>query len=102
MFLCVCATDQRSPHSGDMESEVVAPMIREVEETEKTVQADLPLTVSSERSTESSDPQLSTQPEVTTTTSEPPTTSAELQPPSSPLMDLETDIPTGETSYYFT
>ncbi|KAF3844550.1 hypothetical protein F7725_007713 [Dissostichus mawsoni] len=90
----VSTADQRSPHSGDMESEVVAPMIREVEETEKTVQADLPLTVSSERSTESSDPQLSTQPEVTTTTSEPPTTSAELQPPSSPLMDLETDIPT--------
>ncbi|XP_033967038.1 zinc finger MYM-type protein 4-like isoform X1 [Pseudochaenichthys georgianus] len=90
----VSTADQRSPHSGDMESEVVAPMIREVEETEKTVQADLPLTVSSERSTESSDPQLSTQPEVTTTTSEPPTTSAELQPPSSPLMDLETDVPT--------
>ncbi|XP_033991087.1 zinc finger MYM-type protein 4 isoform X2 [Trematomus bernacchii] len=90
----VSTADQISPHSGDMESEVVAPMIREVEETEKTVQADLPLTVSSERSTESSDPQLSTQPEVTTTTSEPPTTSAELQPPSSPLMDLETDIPT--------
>ncbi|KAJ4939910.1 hypothetical protein JOQ06_029346 [Pogonophryne albipinna] len=90
----VSTADQRSPHSGDMESEVVAPMIREVEETEKTAQADLPLTVSSERSTESSDPQLSTQPEVTTTTSEPPTTSAELQPPSSPLMDLETDVPT--------
>lgn len=91
--------DQSSSNSGDMKSEVVTPISCENEETQKAVQADLPLTVSSERSTESADPQLDTKPEETTTTSDPPTTSAEDQPPSSPMMDLETDFPSGETSY---
>ncbi|XP_063764932.1 zinc finger MYM-type protein 4 isoform X2 [Eleginops maclovinus] len=88
----VSTADLSSPLSGDTESEEVNPIICEDEEAEKAVQADLPLTVSSERSTESSDLQFSIQPEVTTLI-EPPTTSAELHPPSSPMMDLETDIP---------
>ncbi|XP_044023735.1 zinc finger MYM-type protein 4-like isoform X3 [Siniperca chuatsi] len=89
----VSSADQSSSHSGDMKSEVVTPIIREDEEPQKAVQAKLPLTVSSERSTESTDPQLNTQPEGSTTTSDPPTTSAEHQPPSSPMMDLESDFP---------
>lgn len=95
----MCATDQNSSHSGHIEdTEVVTPIIQEEEETQKAAQAELPLTVSSERGTDSTDPQLNTQPEGSTTTSDPPTTSAEHQPPSSPIMDLETDFPTGETS----
>ncbi|XP_034714500.1 zinc finger MYM-type protein 4-like isoform X5 [Etheostoma cragini] len=46
-----------------------------------------------EKSPELPDTQLNTQPEGTTKTSDTPTTSAEHQPPSSPMMDLETDIP---------
>ncbi|XP_029315832.1 zinc finger MYM-type protein 4 isoform X2 [Cottoperca gobio] len=87
----VSSADQSSSFSEDQKSEVVTPITREDEET-KAVQADLPLIVSSERSTELTDHQLSTEQEETPT-SEPPTTSAELQPPSSPMMDLETDIP---------
>lgn len=82
-----------------MKSDVVTPIIGEDEETQKAVQTDLPLAVSSERSTESTDPQLNTQPEESTTTSDTPTSSTEHQPPSSPMMDLETDFPPGETSY---
>ncbi|XP_068437013.1 zinc finger MYM-type protein 4-like isoform X2 [Clinocottus analis] len=85
--------DQKSSFNGDVTSEAVNPIIREDEETEKAVQADLPLTVSAESITESTDAQLHTQPERTMTTSDPPSTSAEPQPPSSPMMDLETDIP---------
>ncbi|KAF1375130.1 hypothetical protein PFLUV_G00236280 [Perca fluviatilis] len=98
----VYSADQSRSYSGDMNTEVVTPITRE----EKAVQADLPLTpekspestdpqlsTQPERSPESTDPQLSTQPEETTATSDPPTTSAEHQPPSSPMMDLETDIP---------
>ncbi|XP_069391849.1 zinc finger MYM-type protein 4 isoform X5 [Paralichthys olivaceus] len=93
----VSTADQRSS-SADVESQVVDPTIRENEDTPKAVQADLPLTVSSERSTGSSEPQVEVQPESTTTsepptTNESPTTSAEHQPPSSPMMDLETDFP---------
>ncbi|XP_044230878.1 zinc finger MYM-type protein 4 isoform X1 [Thunnus albacares] len=80
-------------YSGDVESEVVPPIIHKDEETPKAVETHLPLTVSSEGSTESTVPQLNTQPEEGTTTSDPPTTSAEHQPPSSPMMDLESDFP---------
>lgn len=93
------AADQSSSYSGDMKSEVVTPIIREDEETQKAVQAELPVTVSSERSRESTALPLNTQPEGIATTSHPPATSAEHQPPSSPLMDLETDFPSGETSF---
>ncbi|XP_023287336.1 zinc finger MYM-type protein 4-like [Seriola lalandi dorsalis] len=77
------SADQSGSHSGDTRSQVVTPIIHEDEDTQKAVQADPPFTVSSERSTDSTDPQLNAQP----------TTSAEHQPPSSPMMDLETDLP---------
>lgn len=96
--LCLfSATDQSTSYSGDLKSEVT-PVIREDEETQKAAQADLPLTVSSEKSHKSAESQLNTQSEGSTTTSDPPTTS-EHQPPASPMMDLETDFPSGETSY---
>ncbi|XP_076604151.1 zinc finger MYM-type protein 4 isoform X2 [Chaetodon auriga] len=87
----VSSADQSSSHSGDMKPDVVTPIIHEEEETEKAAQADLPLSASSERSTEATDPQLITEPEESTTTSDLPTTSTE-QPPS-PVMDLESDFP---------
>ncbi|TKS86291.1 Zinc finger MYM-type protein 4 [Collichthys lucidus] len=90
----VSTTDESSPGRGDMKSDVVTPIIREDEKTQKAVQVDLPLLASSERSTESTDAQPDTQAEGSTATSDPPpTTSAEDQPPSSPMMDLETDFP---------
>ncbi|XP_054469625.1 zinc finger MYM-type protein 4 isoform X2 [Anoplopoma fimbria] len=89
----VTRADQSSSFNGDVKSKVVGPIIREDEETEKAVQANLPHTVSAESSTESTDPQLNTQTEGTTTASDPPSTSAEPQNPSSPMMDLEADIP---------
>ncbi|XP_034714502.1 zinc finger MYM-type protein 4-like isoform X6 [Etheostoma cragini] len=119
----VYSAEQSRSYSRDMKSEVVTPITREDQETQKAVQANLPRTVSSERSPESTvpqldtqlerspkstvpqldtqperspkstDTQLNTQPEGTTKTSDTPTTSAEHQPPSSPMMDLETDIP---------
>ncbi|XP_019129180.2 zinc finger MYM-type protein 4-like isoform X3 [Larimichthys crocea] len=90
----VSTADKSSPCRGDMKPDVVTPIIREDEETQKAVQVDLPLPVSSERSTESTDTQPETQAEGTAATSDPPpTTSAEDQPPSSPMMDLETDFP---------
>ncbi|KAM9341227.1 zinc finger MYM-type protein 4-like [Symphorus nematophorus] len=85
----VSTADCSSSHSRDMKSDAM----REDEETHKAVQADLPLIVCSERSAESTVPQLHTQSEESLSTSDPPTTSAEYQPPSSPLMDLETDFP---------
>ncbi|XP_035529892.1 zinc finger MYM-type protein 4-like [Morone saxatilis] len=89
----VSSADQSSCYSVDLKSDVVTPIVRENEKTEKPVQADLPVTVSSEKSTESADPQLNTQSEESAMTSDPPTTSGEHQPPSSPMMDLETDFP---------
>ncbi|XP_040916228.1 zinc finger MYM-type protein 4 isoform X2 [Toxotes jaculatrix] len=86
----VSSADQSTSDSGDIKPQVVAPIIREDEDTQK--QANLPFTTSLEGSTESADPQLDAQPG-STTTNDPPTTSAEDQPPSSPLMDLETDFP---------
>lgn len=88
----MAATDQNSSSDGD-KSHVVPPIIED-EETQKAAQADPSVPVNSERSTESTDPQ----PEESTTTSAPPTSSVEHQPPSSPIMDLETDFPSGETS----
>uniref|UniRef100_A0A8C4I846 TRASH domain-containing protein n=1 Tax=Dicentrarchus labrax TaxID=13489 RepID=A0A8C4I846_DICLA len=78
------AVQSDSCYSGDLKSDVVTPIVRENEKTQKPVQADLPVTVSSERSTESADPQLNT---------------CEHQPPSSPMMDLETDFPSVCTAF---
>lgn len=58
----------------------------------------LPVDVSSEGNTETNDAKPNTRLEESTMTSEPPTNSTEHQPPSSPMMDLETDFPSGETS----
>lgn len=88
----VSATDQSSSCNGEMKSDIVPPVIREDEDTQKAVQADLSFSVSTERSTESTDPQLSAQPGESTASTE--------QPPSSPMMDLETDFPPGEKSYH--
>ncbi|XP_026155953.1 zinc finger MYM-type protein 4-like isoform X2 [Mastacembelus armatus] len=82
----------QSTYTGDMKSEVALPIILEGEETQKSVQADLPSTGSTERSTESTDPHPSAHPGESMT-SDPPATSVEHQPPSSPMMDLETDFP---------
>ena len=88
---------QSSSYGGDMKSDAIMPIICEDGGTQIAVQADLPLNVSSERTTESNDPPLNTQTEESMTTSTTPTTSTEDQPPSSPMMDLETDFPSGET-----
>ncbi|XP_059209929.1 zinc finger MYM-type protein 4 isoform X2 [Centropristis striata] len=88
----VNSADQSSSYGGYMKPEEVTPTILEDEETQKAAQVDLPLPVSSE-STEPADPKLDLEREESTTTCDPPTTSEELQPPSSPVMDLEMDIP---------
>ncbi|XP_060918649.1 zinc finger MYM-type protein 4 [Labrus mixtus] len=84
-------TDPSSSFSGDTKSEVIPPTLHDDEETHKAVQAELPISL--EKSTESAHPKLNIQPEESTATCEAPTTSAEDQPPSSPLMDLESDFP---------
>ncbi|XP_037343080.2 zinc finger MYM-type protein 4-like isoform X4 [Pungitius pungitius] len=86
----VSCADQCSSFNTD-KSEGVTPVIREEEDTEKAVQADLPLAVSEGSIPKSAHPQLNTQPEETT--GHPPPTTADPQAPSSPLMDLEADIP---------
>ncbi|XP_029349151.1 zinc finger MYM-type protein 4 isoform X2 [Echeneis naucrates] len=78
--------DRSSSYSGNVKSQVATPTICEDEDSQKAGQAEKPFAVSSER-TESAEAKLNAQP------SSPPTTSAEHQPPSSPLMDLETDFP---------
>ncbi|XP_040055245.2 zinc finger MYM-type protein 4-like isoform X2 [Gasterosteus aculeatus] len=84
--------DQCSSFNTD-KSQGVTPVMREEEDTEKAVQADLPRTVSEGSVPTSALPQHNTQPKGTTTTSHPPSTGADPQAPCSPLMDLETDIP---------
>lgn len=83
-----------------MKFKVVDPTICEDEKPGKAVQADMPLAVSTGRSTESADGQLNAQPETSKAVSNPSTTSTSDQPPSSPLMDLESDFPSGEISNY--
>ena len=97
MFIYMHSTAQSSSYSGDVTSDAITPIICEDGGTQKAVKADLPLNVSSERTIESTNPPLDTQTEESMTTSNPPTTSTEHQPPSSPLMDLESDFPSGET-----
>lgn len=85
--------DQSTSLSGDQKSDVVAPIIKDESGTRGSVQA--------EKSGESREPQLNTQPVEGTTTSEAPTSSTELQSPASPVMDLESDFPPGATSWNF-
>lgn len=79
-----------------MKSDVVDPKFNEDQEAQTAVQADLPIALNLERSTESADPPLNTQPEESTMM---PASSTEDENPSSPMMDLETDFPPGETLY---
>ena len=89
------AVDQSSSPIEDMTSKVVAATIHEDEETPKAVQDGLPFSICSVKSKESDDTQLVNQPEMSNT-DDPPATNAKDQPPPSPVMDLETDFPTGE------
>ncbi|XP_030615048.1 zinc finger MYM-type protein 4 isoform X2 [Archocentrus centrarchus] len=85
------SADQSTSESGDMKSEVVAPTVPHHEEAQKEEEepADLPLTQSSEKSPETADPE----PEMSQMTSDPAAICAEDQPPTSPMMDLESDFP---------
>lgn len=70
-------------------SEAVAPITNE---SVRHVEADPPVNTSSEGNTEISNARANA------TTSDPPANSTSHQPPLSPMMDLETDFPSGETS----
>lgn len=99
-------TDQNSSQCGDVKSDEVT-TATDADEVKDPAQADKPSAVSAERSAESA----GTQPEAITTdpptcksdlpnpTNDPPTSSTEHQAPSSPMMDLETDFPPGETTW---
>lgn len=58
----------------------------------------LPVDVSSGGNTETDDAKPNARLEESTVTSEAPSNSTEHQAPSSPMMDLETDFPSGESS----
>ncbi|KAG7237225.1 hypothetical protein INR49_032558 [Caranx melampygus] len=88
----VSRADQRSSFREVTRSEAAASITHEDGGSQKSVLTDLPSTASSDMSTESVEPPLNAQPSIMTS-SNPPTTSAEHQPPSSPMMDLETDLP---------
>ncbi|XP_034015982.1 zinc finger MYM-type protein 4-like [Thalassophryne amazonica] len=64
------------------------------EKQECSQQPDQQPTIYSVGSTEATDPKISAQPEESMITSEPPSTSIEHDSPSSPMMDLETELPT--------
>lgn len=82
------ATDQRGSCNGEARTVTVTPIICEDKDPQPAAQGDLLFSASTERSTESTDPRLNAQPEGSTTSTE--------QLPSSPVMDLETDFPSGE------
>lgn len=104
-------TDQNSAHCGDVTSDEVPTVTGADEEAKDSPQADKPSAVSAERSAESA----GSQPEESAITMDPPTcksdlpdptndpptssSSSEHQAPSSPMMDLETDFPPGETRW---
>ncbi|XP_067335979.1 zinc finger MYM-type protein 4 isoform X1 [Channa argus] len=90
--LDISCSDQSSTYSGDMKSEVVNPIVSEDEKTQMATQANLTFTGSTENITVSADPQLNALPERIATSDPPPSISTEY-PPSSPIMDLESDFP---------
>lgn len=67
-------------------------------ESVRHAEAGPPVDTSSEGNTEISDARASSRLEESATTSDPPAHSTSHRPPSSPMMDLETDFPSGETS----
>ncbi|XP_029972637.1 zinc finger MYM-type protein 4 isoform X2 [Salarias fasciatus] len=79
--------DRSRTDASDLQSRHVAPAISADEETQKAAQADLAVPGSPEKSSEPADPQ--SHPDTNQAASAPPE-----QPPSSPMMDLETDFPT--------
>ncbi|KAM6912784.1 zinc finger MYM-type protein 4-like [Xenentodon cancila] len=86
----VSSTDQSSSSfNEDMKPDAAAPPTHEDERTLKAVQDDLLLNICSVKSRKPDDTELDNKPEM----SNPPATSAKDQPPSSPVMDLETDFP---------
>ncbi|XP_074547591.1 zinc finger MYM-type protein 4-like isoform X2 [Halichoeres trimaculatus] len=96
----VSIAEQSSLLSEDTKSEVISPLPRAEKETKESVKAEPQVTEqatersaeqSTEPSTELTEPQQTIQPEEIP--SETPTTSTELQPPSSPMNDLESDFP---------
>lgn len=102
-------TDQNSSHCGDVKSDEVTTVTGVDEEVKDSPQADKPFAVGAERSAESADTQpeestITTDPptcksDLPNPTNDPPTSSTEHEAPSSPMMDLETDFPPGETSW---
>lgn len=87
-------TDQIGSDIG--RSEAVVPII---DESVGQAEAGPPTDVSSEGDTERSDTRANTRLEANAVTSEAAANSTEHRPPSSPMMDLETDFPSGETSF---
>lgn len=83
MFYCTAEMDQIGSDIGNTEAEAGAPIVEG-----NSPPADL--------NPEGNKPD--TRLEESTTTSKPPPNSMEHQPPSSPMMDLEADFPSGETS----
>lgn len=69
-----------------------------IDDSDGQAEAGPPTDVSSEGDTERSDARANARPEANATTSEAAANSTELRPPTSPMMDLETDFPSGETS----
>lgn len=76
-------------------SEAVAPITNE---NVRHPEAGPPVYTSSEGNTEISDARVNARLEESATTSDPSANITSHQPPSSPMMDLETDFPSGETS----
>lgn len=77
-------------------SEAVAPITKE---SVRLAEAGPPVDTSLEGNTEISDARANVRLEESATTSDPPANSTSHQAPSSPMMDLETDFPSGETSH---
>ncbi|KAK2826357.1 hypothetical protein Q5P01_020571 [Channa striata] len=90
--LDISSSDQSSGYGGDMNSVVVNPIVSEDEKIQMVTQVNLAFTGITESITESADPKLNALPEEITTSEPSPSVSAEC-PPSSPMMDLESDFP---------
>ncbi|XP_056867750.1 zinc finger MYM-type protein 4-like isoform X2 [Takifugu flavidus] len=88
-------TDQMGSDIG--RSEAVAPITNE---SVRRAEAGPPVDTSSEGNTEMSDARANARLKESATTSEPPANSTSHQPPSSPMMDLETDFPSACTESF--
>ncbi|XP_041668209.1 zinc finger MYM-type protein 4 isoform X2 [Cheilinus undulatus] len=87
----VPSTDQSSSFREDTKSEIITPILpHDDDENQKCAKVELPVAVNSEKSLESTEPQMNVLPEEG---GEAPTTSTECKPPLSPMTDLESDFP---------